>query len=280
MINRRHHYCALIFGMIISILVSSVAALSERSAAAIVLVAICSMLLGYSSLILSIKWTVRQLISKHNDKFKAISNRVVQAVEKDRGRISRELHDSVGQALYSVLVGVKIVRQLKIDESIRGHFEQVEMLTSRAMEEVKRMAYELRPAELDDWGLASAIRAYLTRYEYTYDIHTMFKINEEDKRYHQDIEISLYRICQEALTNTAKYASTKQVDINIQDDGKQIRMLVRDYGKGFAIHEYDHSSTKGMGLLSIRERAALVGGQVMIHSIPGHGTTIEVQVPL
>ena len=207
------------------------------------------------------------------------SNRVIQAIEIERSRISRELHDSIGQALYSVLVGVKIVSQLKIDDSVKDHFLQVEQLTAKALDEVKRMAHDLHPPALDELGLVPAIRVYLERFEYTFGIRTRFIHEDNPRRYDKDIEIVLYRICQEALTNAAKYAETNEIEITLIEVKKSVRLIVQDFGKGFQVDRQDSVTGTGIGLVSIKERVQSFGGETTIRSQPGMGTTIDVTIP-
>lgn len=208
------------------------------------------------------------------------SSRVIQAIEMERRRISRELHDSVGQALYSVLVGVKIVSMLKVDESVRDHFLQIEQLTAKALDEVKRMAHDLHPSTLDELGLESAIRALVERFEFTFGISTRFIQSGEISRYNNETEIVLYRICQEAISNVAKYAQTTQLEVNLIDEITSVRLIVQDFGQGFRVEEHDNTNREGIGLISIRERTNALGGTVMINSTPGKGTTIEVVIPI
>jgi len=209
------------------------------------------------------------------------ANRIIQAVEIERSRISRELHDSIGQALYSVLIGVKIVSQLKVDESVREHFLQVENLTAKALEEVKRISHDLHPSTLDDLGLIPSIRVYLGQFEYTFGIRTKFNHCDNFRRYNKDTEIALYRICQEALTNAAKYAQTPEVEVSFLEETTSVRLIIQDFGQGFQVKQYDdNAKTEGIGLISIRERANSLGGKALIHSQPDKGTSVEVTIPI
>ncbi|MEX1030116.1 MAG: sensor histidine kinase [Paenibacillaceae bacterium] len=205
-------------------------------------------------------------------------NKLIEAQEEERKRISHELHDSIGQALYSVLVGLKIMKNLKIEHSFRDHLLEMEKMTDKALDEVKRLATELRPATLDNLGLIPAIRSYLDKYERTFGIHTNFQIIGKHNRYPQNIETALYRITQEALTNTAKYAETSRVDVQITNLPDQLLLIVADEGTGFQTGT--KSKTSGLGLYDMKERAESIGGTFSILSEIGKGTRIEVQVKL
>lgn len=203
---------------------------------------------------------------------------LIEAQEEERKRISRELHDNIGQALYSVLVGLKIMKNLKIENSFRDHLLEMEKMTDKALDEVKRLAVELRPATLDDLGLVPTIRSYLDKYERTFGIHTNLLLIGKHQRYSQNIETALYRITQESLTNAAKYAETSRVDVQITNLPNLLILIVADEGKGFPIGK--KSTTSGLGLYDMKERAESIGGSFSIQSEIGKGTRIEVRVKL
>jgi|GEM_PF-3020687 len=240
-------------------------------------------LLGLSAMLMAATIAVMRTLKRlERTSQRQMMERIVQAVEQDRGRISRELHDSVGQALYSVLIGIKVVAQYKTDDSVKEHFLQAERLTARALQEVKRIAHELRPPELDQMDLYEALGDYLERYEYTFGIRAVLEQEGKARRYGRELESVLYRIAQEALTNAAKYAETPRVDVRLVHGAKSVELIVRDYGKGLPpdLPDNDGGDHSGIGLASIRERAASVGGRADIASRPGQGVTVSVRVPV
>lgn len=204
---------------------------------------------------------------------------VIQAQEEERKRVSRDLHDGIGQALYSILVGLKVLNQVQLDEAVQNHLEDVHQMTARALEEVKNMAVELRPSALDDLGLIPAIRSYIKRFEQTFGIVTQFDASGNKRRVSSVVETALYRICQEAMTNAAKYADTDKMRVRLQDSGDKIELKIEDFGQGFNTEKIRAQGT-GLGLYGMKERANLLGGSTEIRSIPGEGTTIHVVVPL
>ncbi|MGE5703118.1 MAG: ATP-binding protein [Clostridia bacterium] len=208
-----------------------------------------------------------------------MTNYVISAQEEERKRISRELHDGVGQALYSILVGLKVVDQLQLDEQIMEHLATVQQMTARALNEVKSLAVELRPSALDDLGLIPAIRSYMKRFEQIFGIELELNITGEFRRYDSVVETTLYRICQEAMTNAAKYADTDKIQVDINDHGDKLEMVIADQGKGFSLDQIEAAGT-GLGLYGMKERAGLLSGQVEISSKPQKGTTIHVSIPL
>ncbi|BCJ85189.1 PAS domain-containing sensor histidine kinase [Effusibacillus dendaii] len=204
---------------------------------------------------------------------------MIEAQEKERKRVSRDLHDGVGQALYSVMVGLKMLNELEFDEPIRKHLQEVQQMTTRALEEVKNMAVELRPSALDDLGLIPAIRSYMKRYEQTFGIETELETIGSKRRYGASVETALYRICQEAMTNTAKYADADKVKVRLTDTPHQVELYLEDNGSGFETDQIRIKGT-GLGLYGMRERASLLGGTVDIQSAPNKGTSVHIVIPI
>lgn len=208
-----------------------------------------------------------------------MTNYVIQAQEEERKRVSRDLHDGVGQALYSILVGLKVVGQLDLEQPIKNHLQDVQQMTTRALEEIKNMAVELRPSALDDLGLVPAIRSYTKRFEQTFGIETELVTLGAKRRYASTVETALYRICQESMTNAAKYADANKIVVRLEDSGDRAELFVKDDGCGFDTDQIRIQGT-GLGLYGMRERANLLGGTVNIQSAPGQGTVIHVMIPL
>lgn len=204
---------------------------------------------------------------------------MIEAQEKERKRISRDLHDGVGQALFSILVGLRVVNQLDLDESVQTHLQEVQKLTSQTLEEVKTLSVELRPSALDDLGMVPALRSYARRFEQTFGIETTFDMAGPKRRFSSIIETTLYRMCQEALSNAAKYADSDKVDVHLLVDGDRVELKVQDYGRGFDPHHVQVQGT-GLGLFGMRERTTLIGGELQIDSVPGRGTLIHITIPV
>lgn len=208
-----------------------------------------------------------------------ITNYVIQAQEEERKRVSRDLHDGVGQALYSIIVGLKTVNQIALEDSEREHLEEVHRMAEQTLQNVKNLAVELRPSTLDDLGLVPAIRSFAKRYEKNYGIDTVLEVKGRRARPAPEVETALYRICQEAMINAAKYADTDQVKMVLSNDGRLLELEVRDFGQGFNLKQIRVQGT-GLGLYGMRERAKLVGGSFEIDSAAGSGTRVRVMVPI
>ena len=234
---------------------------------------------GNGALVLILRDITEQQRMERERHQRQLTNYVIQAQEEERKRISRDLHDGIGQALYSIMVGLRVVNQLELEESIKQHLDEVQQVTARTLEEVKSLAVELRPSALDDLGLLPALRSYAKRYEQTFGIEVEVESNGAKRRYASVIETALYRICQEAMINAAKYADTDKLFLHVTDQDGQVELIIRDCGQGFDPAQLRIQGT-GLGLYGMRERASLIGGHLHIRSAPGEGTSIKVIIPL
>lgn len=205
-----------------------------------------------------------------------IRNKMIEAQETERANISRELHDGIGQALYSTLVGLKIIKNLKLERFIHDHLLDMEATLENALHEVKRMSTALRPSALDDLGLVPAMRSYITKFERHYGIQVNFQYNNDKQRYATNVETALYRIMQEALTNAAKYAETSRMVVQLTDSAEKLSLIIADEGKGMKKSPFMNIHRKGHGLYNMKERAEAIGGSIHIQTKSGKGTRIEV----
>jgi signal transduction histidine kinase len=199
---------------------------------------------------------------------------VIRAQEEERRRIARELHDTAGQALASILLGLKVVREERTLEEARARLADLREVTAAAASEVRRIALELRPTALDDLGLQVAIERYARDVSDRTGINISTAI-DLDERLEPDVETIVYRVTQESMTNAVKYAEASHISISILEGDGGVRLLVSDDGKGFDLRG---AEGKGLGLLGMNERAELIGGRLHIHSVPGQGTTVELQI--
>ena len=202
--------------------------------------------------------------------------RVVEAQELERRRLARELHDQTGQELTSVLLGLKSVEEARGDEERAAALAAVREQVVQTLHDVRRLAVELRPKALDDFGLVPA----LERLRDTFAEQTGMQVELVSQlrgRLPPDVETALYRIVQEALTNVVKHARAGAVSIVLARAGGSVTALIEDDGRGF---EADERERGGLGLLGMGERLALLDGMLKVESRPGAGTTIVAEVPL
>ena len=201
--------------------------------------------------------------------------RVVEAQELERRRLARELHDQTGQELTSVLLGLKAVEEAKSDEERAEALAAVREQVVETLHDVRRLAVELRPMVLDDFGLVAA----LERLRDTFSEQTGMRVHLESQiggRLPSDVETALYRIVQEALTNIVKHAQANSISIVLTRSSRAVTAVIEDDGRGFT----PDGGGEGLGLLGVGERLALLGGKLKIESSPGAGTTIVAEVPL
>ncbi|HEY8226045.1 MAG TPA: CheR family methyltransferase [Pyrinomonadaceae bacterium] len=211
---------------------------------------------------------------------KKLLNELVSAQEAERRRLARDLHDQLGQQLTALRLKLESVKH----ESLKGKKLQATIaellnITSQLDSDVDFLARQLRPAILDDLGLPEALRVYLRQWAEHVDVTAQFHSTGFDtERPSAEIENNLYRIAQEALNNVAKHANASAVDILLERRDKHVVLIVEDNGNGFAVDEPRGQDSHGLN--GIRERAALLGGQMDIESSHDKGTTIFVRVPL
>ena len=210
-------------------------------------------------------------------------DKIITAQEDERRRISRELHDEIGQSLTSLLVGLRAAEEEHDAGGICDRISDLRKITANTLQEVQRLARGLRPSVLDDFGLEEAIARYAADFTSTYGIQVdVTQDGGTRDRLPPTVETALYRIVQEALTNVGKYAKASTVSILLQRNRDQIQLIVEDDGQGFDAQVMLQRAVAGahLGLHGMRERAALLNGSISIESSPGTGTTIYVEIPV
>jgi signal transduction histidine kinase len=208
--------------------------------------------------------------------------RIIDTQENERKRISRELHDDTGQALTSLMVGLKSVEGLDSIAKVKEKTTELRSLAAQTLEDVHHLSTELRPSILDDHGLVAAIQKYTNEYSDNMGINVDFHVGELfNKRLSSEIELVIYRIVQEALTNIAKYANAENVSIILEYRGTKLITIVEDDGKGFDVDSVMLSAgDQNLGLFGMYERASLIGGKLTVESQLGEGTTIFLELSL
>jgi len=211
--------------------------------------------------------------------------RVVTSQEDERRRIARDIHDKLGQRVTALRLQIESISNEIADQGRgEGSFEMLKRTAMRLDSEVSFLAWELRPAALDDLGLPEAAQAYLEDWSHNYKISSEFNLRgfETDTRLPAEVETHLYRIMQEALNNIAKHGHASTVNVLLERKSGGVALIIEDNGVGFDPSNVvrDRKARGGLGLLGMRERALLIGGTVEIESTLGSGTTIYVRVPI
>lgn len=207
-----------------------------------------------------------------------LSQRLICAHEEERARLARELHDDITQRLARLAIDAGRVERTVAPPQVTETMREVREGLVRLSEDVHSLSYRLHSSLLEDLGLAEALKAECERFSRQESVFAEVKLRELPPTLPGDASLGLFRIAQEALRNVARHARARNVEVTLRllDDGLQL--AVRDDGSGFDLsRKPDHTS---LGLASMRERVALLGGELDIESAPGHGTTVVAWVPL
>jgi signal transduction histidine kinase len=225
-----------------------------------------------------------QEVQLQNKRLRFLSARLVEAEDNERQRLSRELHDQVGESLTALGINLNIIRSQLPDQelhSIQNYLEDSFRLVEQTTERIRDVMAELRPPLLDDYGLVATLGWYAEQYSARVRVEVLMIGVEPDPRLPSAVENALFRIATEALTNVAKHAQATQVTMSIDFDEDSLRLVIADDGVGFDTKAPSgNDQDKGWGLMTMSERAETVGGQLRIQSgNAAKGTSIIVEVP-
>jgi len=225
-------------------------------------------------------------VQRSQERLQALSQRLVDAQETERRRVARELHDVIGQALTAVKINLQATQRLipatpgtRVEQGLESIIDNVE----HTLQQVRDLSVDLRPSLLDDLGLAPALRWYLDRQAQRVGFSAQFVAAPAlERRLPPHLEIACFRIVQEALTNVARHAQAQRVKVELRERDGELTLRIADDGGGFDVERALRNTAHGasLGLLSMQERATLVGGQIEIESSPAQGTAITVRLPL
>jgi signal transduction histidine kinase len=209
----------------------------------------------------------------------AVASARKQAAHDERSRLARELHDSVSQSVFGIVLGVRTLQRLQppgATGEMRVALEFIIELAESALTEMRALIFQLRPDALEQVGLLNALEKNLDAVRARYKIATQFDA-EPGLRFDSLTQEGLYRIAVEAVHNSVKHARARTIAIQLSSYAGLIRMRIQDDGSGF---DAQHTAATGLGLTSMRERASEVGGRFAIESAPGHGTVVSVELPV
>jgi signal transduction histidine kinase len=232
-----------------------------------------------AGVIAELQGAVREAREYHR-RIQEMSSQVLTAHEAERKRIARELHDDTAQAITSILVRLRLLERSSGDPAVLRNVEELRELTAGALDSVRRLAMDLRPAALDDLGLVPALQSYAEKFEQNWGIPAAVQVQGVTRRLPPAAELVLYRVLQEALANVAKHSGASLVEISLRRRNNQVTLTVTDNGRGFSGEGEPKPGNTGLGLFGMRERLALVRGELEIGSRSGGGTSIVARVPL
>jgi signal transduction histidine kinase len=224
-------------------------------------------------------WLFAQVRAGH-ERHQSLARRLVEVQESERRYVARELHDETSQALTALIFGLRQLEQdVEHPENIPPRIAELKQIIDRILENLHRLAMDLRPVALDHLGLLPAIEGLVNDTTRRSSLKIHFKtagLTEED-RLPPDQETAIYRIVQEALTNVARHSSASNVDVILERREGKLIVIVEDDGIGFNTDEIPKSGH--LGLLGMQERAEMMDGSLLIESRPGGGTTLVLEVP-
>lgn len=208
---------------------------------------------------------------------KNLTQKIINAQERERKRISRELHDSVVQELLNVVVDFRLLKY-KEEEELAKHIQLMSGTMTRLIDDIRNLSLELRPSALDDFGLEAAFRSHFKQLEKNYGLEVEMMSDLEGRRFSSEIETVVYRVTQEAVLNALKYAETDNVYVTLSYGQNELTAEIADQGKGFDMDAPPQGT--GLGLFGMQERAEIVGGHVHINSESGRGTQVMLTIPV
>jgi PAS domain S-box-containing protein len=204
-----------------------------------------------------------------------VSGQLIEAQEKERTRIARELHDNICQRLGLLSLEID---QANRNSNTRMNLEDIGNHCDDIANEVQAISHQLHSSKLDYLGMVAALKGFCEEFSKQHHVEVEFIGRDVPENLSRDISLSLFRVTQEALNNSVKYSGTGRFAVEVRGSAGEVRLEVRDWGKGFDLDEAKQN--RGLGLVSIQERVNLVGGRFLIESSPGEGTIIKVVVPL
>ncbi|MFQ5854299.1 MAG: ATP-binding protein [Anaerolineae bacterium] len=234
---------------------------------------------------------LEQKVRKQADELRRLSEerghlleKTITAQEEERKRIARELHDEWAQTLAALTVNLDEASRALPDEmaSQKHQLNRTHAVAVEALKALRQLILDLRPSMLDDLGLVPAIRWYAESHLEASGMAVDFRVTGSQRRLSPEIETALFRIPQEAINNIEKHAYAKEAVIHLEYQTDRVSMSIQDDGQGFDVDQVLRSGGKsrGLGLLGMRERTALLGGSLQIESQPGCGTRIRIQIPV
>jgi two-component system sensor histidine kinase UhpB len=219
-----------------------------------------------------------ETIASNSERLHWLSQQILQAQEEERARIARELHDEAAQWLTSLLIRQRLLLR-NLPPEMRPEVEELQRMTAAALEHLRRIAMELRPAILDDLGLVEALRWQAEEFQKQTGVPITLRVQGRIERLPRQVELVLYRVAQEALTNIARHARATRVEVTLNCSTEHLELFIADDGVGFDPEAVRRSRARSLGLIGMAERLALIGGTLEIDSAPGKGTRIRARVP-
>lgn len=230
--------------------------------------------------------TMLDEVGRYQEQVRALSGRLIYAHEDERQRIARELHDDTGQVLTLLLIRLKLLESQPGAEAIGAQLVELRGIVTSAIDQVRRLALNLRPPAIDQLGLFPSLRSLVTTFSENTGIETTLRLPRGRVTLAPERTLAVYRVVQEALTNAAKHANARQVTVTVAATASDLRVSIADDGHGFTPESLmnrasqQHAGGAGVGLFGMEERARLAGGMLQVRSAPDQGATVSLCVPM
>ena len=219
-----------------------------------------------------------EALREANEQLHVLSRRLFQIQEDERRHLARELHDQMGQALTAAKIGLQAAQRVEERTAIVQRLDDSIAILERLLQQVRQLSLELHPPLLDDFGLVPALRWYLDQQAQRVGLRVEFFADPTLGRIDAAIETACFRVAQEALTNVVRHAGAQMVSVELDRTPEVLHLVVRDDGIGFDVVKAQQGAS--LGLLGMRERVALVGGELDCKSAPGRGTEVHAFFPV
>jgi len=212
---------------------------------------------------------------------------IVKTMEAERRKIARELHDGPAQSLASMLIRLDLIRYIVNNEELTvAHKKALKEITDiksmgqESLDEIRRIMFDLKPSSMQEKDLTVALSEYFSDYEAKYDFNIDFSYKAEKRRYGLSLEVAIFRMVQEAITNIRKHSGVKKAKVTMEERNQHLILKISDEGRGFDMEKALEEKEESYGIIGMRERAELLGGKIRINSAPGAGTTVIIEVPI
>lgn len=223
---------------------------------------------------IDISWKIDDFSSREDFIYK-----IIEAQEKERRRVAREIHDGPAQSLANLVLRVEIAQKMidKNKEEASNELEELKNIVKSSVTDVRKIIYALRPMSLEELGLVPTLRKYIDRFVEETGVHLDFEVLGEAEKLPSSYEVTIFRLIQEGLNNIKKHARASSGRVVLEFDSQNIKILIADDGQGF---DSDKRQEDSYGLASMKERCSLLQGDFQIKSNPGQGTRIDIRLPV
>lgn len=205
---------------------------------------------------------------------------IIKAQEEERRRVARDIHDGPAQLMANIVMRAEFcLKLMDVDHTrVREELCALQNLVRQSLQDVRKIIFDLRPMVLDDLGLVPAVKRYIEDFQSQYDLPVRLVATGNLRRFSVAVEVALFRVLQECLSNARKHARCKQIFIKMEITATKINFVIKDDGEGFNLDTY--SKKECFGLLGMKERIQILNGEITINASPGKGTNINISVPI